>query len=90
MTFNGGQEVGWDQGASLMHQLVEGVLTIGSWLTEDDGSGAVGHRIPIKVNGFAVALHVALLQIGGQEFKVLVIGKNGVGVCSEKVVVPDA
>ena len=48
---------------SLMQKLVEGMLSVGSWLTEDHRSGHIIHRLTKAVYGFTVRLHITLLKM---------------------------
>ena len=90
VALGGGDEITGNQRAALMHELIERMLTVGAWLTEDDRAGAVVDRMTLQIHGLAVAFHVALLQIVRQILEMLVIGQDGVGVGGEEVVVPDA
>jgi len=46
-----------------MQKLVEGMLSVGSWLTEDHRSGHIIHRLTKAVYGFTVRLHITLLKM---------------------------
>ena len=73
-----------------MDELIESVLTVGARFAPDDRTRAPGDRFAFSVDPFAVALHIPLLEVGGEAVKVLVVGKDGVGLGIVKVVVPDA
>lgn len=57
--------------ASLVHELVEGVLAVGAGLSEDDLSGLEGEHNAIDVHSLAIALHVKLLDVRGKSHKCL-------------------
>src|SRR3954465_1940777 len=61
-----GDEVAGNQVRALVDQLVERVLSVGAWLAPVDGSGGVIDGRAIERDGFSVALHGELLQIGGE------------------------
>ena len=73
-----------------MDQLIESVLTVGARFAPDDRTRAPGDRFTFSVDPFAVAFHIPLLEVGGEAVKVLVVGKDGVGLSVVEVVVPDA
>ena len=84
-------EITGNEAGALMNQLIECVLSVGSRLTPDDGTGSVVVDGPaVAVNALAVTFHVALLEVGGKAVEVLVVGENGVAFGSVKVVIPDA
>ena len=85
-----GNEIAGDQVRALVDQLVKSMLPVRARLTPNDGTRGVGHRLPVAVHGFAVAFHVALLEIGCKAVHVLVIGKDGFGGGAPKLCVPDA
>jgi len=74
-------ELQGDNVGALVQQLIEGVLTVGAGLAEDDGAGDVVHRLAEAVDGLAVGLHVQLLQVSGEAAQSLGVGQHGgVGV----------
>ena len=73
-----------------MDQLVESVLSVGAGLAPDDGAGLVVDFLALLGNVFAVRFHVALLEVGGEAGKVLVVRQDGLGLGAVEVVVPDA
>lgn len=87
---DGGQEITGGNAGSLMNQLVEGVLTVGTGLTDNPGASAVGDSLTVSVPVFAVRLHIALLEVGREAVHVLIVGEDGVDLGIEKVDVPDA
>ena len=82
-------EVAGNEPRSLMDQLVEGVLAVGSRLAPVDGAGLVGDFVAIERDVLAVALHRQLLQIGREALQVLLVGQHRHGLGAEEVVVPD-
>lgn len=87
---DGGQEIARSNAGSLMDQLVKGVLTVGTRLTDNPGASAVRNSLTVSVPVLAVGLHVALLEVRGEAVHVLVVGEDGVNLGIEKVDVPDA
>ena len=47
--------------SSLMQQLIEGMLSIGTWLAEENRTGRVIDRLAEAVDRFTVGLHIYLL-----------------------------
>ena len=82
-------EVAGDQLRALVEQLVERVLPVGARLAPDDRAGLHGHRVALQVDVLAVALHLQLLQIGGEAREVRRIGHDAERLRAEEVVVPD-
>src|SRR3954447_2321440 len=74
---------------SLMDQLIEGMLAVGSRLTPVDRPGVVIHSCAVDRDMLAVALHRQLLEVGGKALQILLIGQHGDGLGAEEVVVPD-
>ena len=85
-----GQEIAGNHGRPLVQELVKGMLSIGAWFSPDDGTGLTGDLFAFTRHGFAVTLHVSLLEIGGEAFQILVIGKDGVALGTHEIPVPDA
>src|SRR6266567_6483596 len=79
-----------DQLGTLVDELIEGMLAIGSRLSPDNGPGLIVHLPALQVDVFSVALHVELLEVGWQAAKVIIIRQNRHGLSAEEVVVPDA
>ena len=68
-----GNEVTWDDLGALVDQLIEGVLTVGAWLTPNDWASLVGHRVAVAIDALTVGLHVALLEVSWEAVHVLVV-----------------
>src|SRR5512146_1642465 len=84
------QEVRGHKFGSLMDQLIEGVLSIGSWFAPDDRSGGVvGNPVAAAIHALAVALHLALLEVGREAVHILIVGQDSHGLRAKEVVVPD-
>src|SRR5580658_1075111 len=73
-----------------MEQLEEGVLRIVTGLTPDDGRGLTFHGTAIEHHGFAVALHLELLQVGGETSQRVVIRQHGERRRFHEIDIPDA
>ncbi len=71
-----GDEVCRHEAGALVDELIEGVLAVGARLAPDDRPGLPGDRLAVQVDVLAVALHVALLHVGGEAMEVLVIGQR--------------
>ena len=48
---------------ALMEQLIEGMLSVGSWLTEDNRTGYIAYRLTEAVYGFTIGFHITLLKM---------------------------
>ena len=75
---------------ALVDELVEGVLAVRARLAPDDRPGDRLDRLAVALDALAVALHVALLEVGGEAVHVLVVGQDGDGARAVEIVVPDA
>src|SRR6185437_10648171 len=84
-----GDEVTRDESGSLVNQLVERMLTVGSWFAPVNRAGLIGHIGPAQRDVLAVALHRQLLEIRGESLQVLIVGQYGNGFRAEKICVPD-
>jgi hypothetical protein len=65
-------EVGGNELGALVEELIEGVLGVGGWLTEQDGAGCVLDVVAAAGDGLAVRLHRQLLEVGREPMHVLV------------------
>ena len=74
---------------ALMNELVKSVLAVGARFSPKDGACLVAHQLPVAVGIFAVALHIALLEIRREAAQVLVVGQDGFRFRSPKIIVPD-
>ena len=82
-------EVARDEPRSLMNQLIERVLAVGSRLAPIDRAGIVVDLVAIERDVLAVALHRQLLQIGRKSLQVLLVGQHRNRLGAEEIVVPD-
>src|SRR5712691_2490158 len=73
-------EVAGNESRSLMNQLIEGMLAIGSRLTPVDGAGIVADSLAVQGDVLAVALHGQLLQIGWESLQVLLVRQHRDGL----------
>jgi len=87
---HGRQEVAGHEARALVHQLVEGVLAVGARLAPDHRAGGVVDAAAVARHVLAVALHVALLEVGGEAVQVLVVRQQRVRLGAVEVGVPDA
>ncbi len=90
MRRGGDEEVAGDDLGALVQQLEEGVLAVGAGLTPDDRPGRARHRLALQRHALAEALHVELLEMGGQPCEALVIGQDGVAGIGPDVAVQEA
>ncbi len=72
-----------------MNQLEKRVLTVGAGLTPNNRPGVVIDLFAMDSGAFAVALHVALLEVIGKIFQGLRVRQNGVGFRLKEIVVPN-
>jgi hypothetical protein len=72
VALSGQDEVGGDELGALVEQLVEGVLSVGRWLTEEDGSGGVLDVISTASDGLSIRLHGQLLEVSREPVEVLI------------------
>src|SRR6266446_689360 len=82
-------EVTGNESRSLMNQLIEGMLAIGSRLTPVDGAGIVADSLAVQGDVFAVTLHGQLLQIGWEALQVLLVRQHRDGLGAEEIGVPN-
>src|SRR5688572_16291625 len=83
-------EITWDHFCSLMDELIESMLSIGTRFAPNNRSGLIGHRITLTINRFSVALHVALLEVSSKTMQVLIVRKNCFRRCTKEIVIPDS
>ena len=72
VALGGKDEVGGDELGALVKELVEGVLGVGSRLTEQNGTGSVLDVVTAAGYGLAVRLHRQLLEVSREPVHVLV------------------
>ena len=65
-------KVGRNELRSLVKELVERVLSIGSWFPEQDSSSSVIYDTTITSNRLSIRLHGQLLEVSREAVKVLV------------------
>ena len=78
-----------DHQRTLMDQLIERMLPIGTGFAPDHGSGMPFHRLTVTVHAFPVAFHISLLEISGKTMHILVIGKDGLRLGAKEIGVPE-
>ena len=69
-------EVCRDQFGTLVYELKESVLGVGPRLALNDGACLVRNGLAVAAHALAIAFHDALLQVGHQFLKVLVVGND--------------
>lgn len=69
-------------GAALMHQLVETVLAVGAWLTEDDRASvhARCESLAFKSDTLSIAFHIKLLNMSWESEECLAVWQESPGV----------
>jgi len=72
-----------------VEQLIEGVLTVRAGRSPDDRAGRSWSRRAGALHALAVALHVELLEMIGQELQVLAVREHGRRLGSQYVAIPD-
>ncbi len=90
MTYCRRDEITRDHLCSLMNELVKSMLSVRSWFTPDNRPGLIIYCVAVTINRFSIALHIALLEIGGKAIKVLIIGENRLRCRSIKIVIPNS
>src|SRR5438067_2521141 len=65
-------EIAGYQLGSLVNELIEGMLPVGSWLPPDNRTSLIIDRMPLQIYMFAVALHIKLLQVRRQTTKIVI------------------
>src|SRR5260370_27431542 len=86
--FHKRDEITRDQSSPLVNQLVERVLTVGTWFAPIDWPSRIVYLGPIERNVFTVALHRQLLQIGREPLEVLLVRQYRNSFGTEEIVVP--
>ena len=82
-------QVAGHEAGPLMDELVEGVLAVGARLPPHDRAGGGLDGAAVDVHRLAVALHVELLEVGGEAPEPLAVGQHRVGLRAQEVAVPD-
>mmetsp|Transcript_24882 Transcript_24882/g.37965 ORF Transcript_24882/g.37965 Transcript_24882/m.37965 type:complete len:308 (+) Transcript_24882:34-957(+) len=87
---DGSQEIARDELGSLVDELVEGMLSVGSGFSPDDGTSFALDLLVGAVDVLSIGLHITLLEVSGEAVHVLVVRENSNGLGIEKVIVPQA
>lgn len=69
-----------DELGTLVDQLVESVLTVGTALTPDNRSSLVVDSGAVLGNALTVGLHVTLLEVVGKLLEILVVRQEGLSL----------
>ena len=70
------KKIARNKSCALVQKLIECMLPVRAGFAPNYRPGLVKNVLAIPVNGFAVALHVALLKVSGKPVKVLIVGEN--------------
>src|SRR5215470_7105084 len=81
-------EVARNEPRALMNQLIERMLSVGSWFAPVNRTGVVFYFFPLQRDMLAVALHSQLLQVCGETFEILFVRQNSNRRGAEEVVIP--
>ena len=68
----GKNEIGWDELGSLMEELIEGVLRVGCWFTEENWTSRILDHLVVAGHSLSVGLHGQLLEVSWETVEVLV------------------
>ena len=71
---NAGHQIGAEGARALVQQLMESVLAVGLFAAPNHWRGVRARRFAIAPHGFAVALHLQLLQKVRQRAQAVVVG----------------
>ena len=77
MALGRGDKIAGDKRSTLVNKLVKGMLTVVAGLAPYHRTGSIVQGLAIAVSALAVALHIALLQVGCKTVQVLVVWKYG-------------
>ncbi len=83
------EEFAGDHSGALMDQLVKGMLAVGARFAPDYGAGRTLQQGTGHAHALAVALHLQLLQIGGQAGQTLIVGQDRAGAIAHRLMVPE-
>ena len=72
MAFSSQNKIGRDKLGALVEKLVEGMLGVRGWFTEQDWSSSVLHILSTTSNGLSVRFHGQLLEVCGEPVEVLI------------------
>eukprot|EP00981_Chlorochromonas_danica_P015880 scaffold14720_cov172-Ochromonas_danica.AAC.5 len=72
----------------LMDQLIERVLAISAWFSEDDLAAVEGQDRAIRADALAIALHIQLLDMRSEPPQRLSVGENGLSRVAQEGRVP--
>ena len=65
------------------------MLAVGAGLAPNDWAGLVVHDMPVHIDMLAVALHLQLLEVGGEAGKMRGVRHDANGLGAKEIVVPD-
>src|SRR5258708_26000914 len=82
-------EVAGDEPRTLVNELIEGVLAVGTGLTPVNGPRLIPGLSAVQRYVLAVALHRQLLEISREPLQVLIVRQHRNRFRAQKIVVPD-
>lgn len=59
--------------STLVHQLIETVLAISAWFSENNGTSMVRESLSLQSDSFTVGFHIKLLNVGWESQQCLAI-----------------
>ena len=86
--FDRRQKVARDHLGTLVDQLIESVLSIGSRFSPNNRSCLHRNLLTVLGNGFSVRLHISLLKVSSKAVHVLIVWQDGNRLGLVKVIVP--
>mmetsp|Transcript_40401 Transcript_40401/g.72796 ORF Transcript_40401/g.72796 Transcript_40401/m.72796 type:complete len:592 (+) Transcript_40401:163-1938(+) len=87
--FDGCEEIAGNDLRSLVDELVEGMLSVRSGLSPDDGPSLDIDPIAFFVDGLSITFHVGLLEVSRESMHVLIVRQDGQTLCLMEVIVPN-
>lgn len=83
------EEITRDQLGTLVDELIESVLAVGSGLSPDDRSSLVVDLLAGLGDALSIGFHVSLLEVVSELVEVLVVREQSLGLRAVEVIVPD-
>lgn len=83
-------EIARNQACALMYELIEGMLAICAWLAPNYWTRIIANFLARFADKFAIALHIALLEICGKSMHILIVWQQSVRLGIIKIGIPNA
>src|ERR1700722_978464 len=83
-------EIAGYEARTLMHQLIERMLAVGTRLSPKNWPSIVIDLHAIERDMLAVALHGELLEIRWKSLQILLVRQHGLGLRAKEIIVPNA